>query len=42
MQRYKGKATVIYDIKGLHYPYNQEKFRSSQATVSVTIDDNQP
>lgn len=39
---YKGKATVIYDIKGLHYPYNQEKFRSSQATVSVTIDDNQP
>lgn len=39
---FKGKATIMYDIKSKHAPYNQEQYRSSLAMISVTINDNQP
>lgn len=34
---YVGEVSIMYDIKGKESPYNEEKFRSSLATISVTI-----
>ncbi len=39
---YQGKASIMYDIKGKYHPYNGEKFRSSLATISVTLTNDQP
>lgn len=39
---YKGEVSIMYDVLGKEYPYNQEKFRSKRATISITIADNQP
>ncbi len=39
---FTGKAQIMYDIKGMYAPFDQEKYRSSLATISVTIADNQP
>ncbi|WP_288207793.1 hypothetical protein [uncultured Parabacteroides sp.] len=39
---YKGEVSIMYDIKGNESPYDDEKFRSSLATISVTIVDNYP
>jgi hypothetical protein len=39
---HKGEVSISYDIKGKYSPYSEEKFRSSQAKISVDIDDNQP
>ena len=37
-----GEVSIMYDIKGTEPPYNDEKFRSSLATISVTIVDKYP
>lgn len=39
---YVGEVSIMYDIKGTESPYDDEKFRSSLATISVTIVDNYP
>lgn len=41
-QGFVGETSIMYDIKGKIPPYNEEKFRSSLAIISVTIADNQP
>ena len=37
-----GEVSIMYDVKGKHLPYSDERYRSSKATISVNIDDNQP
>lgn len=39
---YKGEVSIMYDVKAKGPDYNDEKYRSSLATVRVTIADNQP
>lgn len=39
---FTGTAAIMYDIKGKHSPYDEEKFRSSLAKISVQVADNQP
>lgn len=39
---FKGEATIMYDVKGAYYPYNDDKHRSSLATILVEIKDVQP
>ena len=39
---FTGDVNIYYDIKGQFAPFNQEKYRSSLAAISITIADNQP
>jgi hypothetical protein len=39
---FKGNVSIMYDIKSKYAPYNGEQYRSSLATISITINDNQP
>lgn len=39
---FTGKVEIMYDVKGRFAPFNEEKYRSSLAHISVTIADNQP
>lgn len=39
---FTGQVEIMYDIKGMYAPFNEEKYRSSLATISVTIENNQP
>jgi hypothetical protein len=39
---FTGQTEIFYDIKGQYAPFNDEKFRSSLAAISVIIEDNQP
>lgn len=39
---FTGTVEIFYDILGLYSPFNDEKYRSAIAKISVTIDNNQP
>lgn len=39
---FKGEVSIMYDIKSKYPPYNGEQYRSSLATITITVDDNQP
>lgn len=39
---FTGEVSIMYDVKGIFAPFSQEKFRSSLATINITISDNQP
>lgn len=42
VEGFAGEVSIMYDVKGRFDPYDEEKFRSSLATISITIADNQP
>lgn len=42
VEGFSGEVSIMYDVKGRFDPYNEEKFRSSLAVISITIADNQP